>query len=72
MAELAYRPIALDAETNSHAWSTTLNLAGRFGLTLYDAAYLEVAFRRALPLATLDRELRAAASALNVAVLGTA
>ncbi len=70
LAELGYMPIAIDADTNDHAWSATLRLADRFGLTLYDAAYLELGHRRALPLATLDRQLQAAAPALNVAVLG--
>jgi predicted nucleic acid-binding protein len=37
---------------------------------VYDAAYLELAQRRGLPLATLDRELRAAATAENVILLG--
>jgi len=39
---------------------------------MYDAAYLELAQRRSLPLATLDQELRAAAPALNIALLGAA
>ena len=47
-------PIVLDAETSNHVWSTTLRLAERFMLTIYDATYLELAQRRALPLATLD------------------
>lgn len=42
----------------------------RFRLTLYDAAYLELAQRLALPLATLDEELRAAARDLGVPSLG--
>ena len=45
-------------------------LAERHRLTLYDAAYLELALRRGLPLATLDRELRAAARGEKVKVLG--
>ena len=39
-------------------------------MTLYDAAYLELARRRALPLATLDRDLRTAAAAENIKVEG--
>jgi hypothetical protein len=70
--ELALMPITTDADTNSYAWSTTLRLAGRFSLTLYDVAYLELAQRRSLPLATLDKELRAAAPALNITLLGAA
>jgi predicted nucleic acid-binding protein len=45
-------------------------LADRFALTPYDAAYVELAQRLALPLATLDDPLRAAATALGVALLG--
>ena len=72
LSELAMLPITIDADTNSYAWSTTLRLAERFSLTLYDAAYLELAQRRSLPLATLDRDLRAAAPVLNVELLGAA
>ena len=44
--------IAIDPGTNRQAWSATLRLCDRFGLTPYDAAYLELAQRRQLPLAT--------------------
>lgn len=71
LAELAVMPITIDGDTNSYAWSTTLRLAERFSLTLYDAAYLELARRRSLPLATLDRDLRGAARMLDIGVLGT-
>ena len=70
LTDLALLPIRLDPETDQHAWSATARLASRHGLTLYDAAYLEVARRRDLPLATLDRELRAAALAEGVQLLG--
>ncbi len=63
-------PISLDNETASQAWTATARLAERCRLTLYDAAYLELAQRLDLPLATLDQELRAAASGLGVALLG--
>jgi predicted nucleic acid-binding protein len=43
-----------------------LSLARAHRLSAYDAAYLELALRRGLPLATLDDKLRAAASALGV------
>ena len=45
------------------------SVARRAGLTSYDAAYLELAQRRGLPLATLDEKLRQACKALKVAVL---
>jgi len=70
LADLALLPIQIDQEMNHHAWSTTLQLAERHRLTLYDAAYLELALRRRLPLATLDMELRSAASAEKVVLLG--
>ena len=46
-----------------------LALALRFGLSSYDAAYLELALRRQLPIATQDAELRAAAVAAGVGVI---
>jgi predicted nucleic acid-binding protein len=46
-----------------------LRLGDAHRLTAYDAAYLELAHRRDLPLATLDAGLRTAARALGVAVL---
>ena len=63
-------PITLDAETTIQVWTTTQRLAERFRLTIYDAAYLELARRRNLPLASLDQELRAAGTALGVPLLG--
>lgn len=64
--DLALLEIAVDPNTDTHAWSGTLRLADRFRLTVYDAAYLELAERRSLPLATLDAPLAAAASGLGV------
>jgi predicted nucleic acid-binding protein len=66
---LAALPIALDAETSARAWDETLRLAEAWRLTTYDAAYLELAQRLALPLATLDAELRVAANGLGIGVL---
>jgi len=63
-------PIAIDTETAVQAWAVSNRLAERYGLTVYDAAYLELAQRLGLPLATLDAELRKAAAVLGVPVLG--
>jgi predicted nucleic acid-binding protein len=71
LSDLAILDITTDPQTDSHAWTDTLNLADHFRLTVYDAAYLELARRRTLPLATLDRELRTAATAIGVTVLGS-
>lgn len=45
-------------------------LARERKLTIYDAAYLELALREGLPLATLDRALEKAAVAEGVALFG--
>ena len=70
LADLALLSIQVDPHTNDRAWGATIRLAERHRLTVYDAAYLELALRRGLPLATLDRELRVAATAENVTLLG--
>ena len=62
-------PIVLDDETAAQAWSATVQMAERHRLTVYDAAYLELAQRRGLPLASLDQELRAAAEVAGVALV---
>lgn len=49
-----------DADTAAKAMGDTLQLARRFKLSAYDAAYLELALREGLPLATLDGDLQAA------------
>lgn len=46
-----------------------LTLARQQRLTVYDASYLELARREALPLATLDTDLRKAAAALDIALI---
>ena len=70
LADLALLDITTDSYADAYSWTTTLRLADRFGLTLYDAAYLELAHRRSLPLASLDGELCAAGRALGVPLLG--
>ena len=70
LADLTRLPIQVDGETDLQAWGSTLELAERHRLTLYDAAYLELALRRSLPLASLDQELRRAAAAAKVKLLG--
>ncbi len=63
---LSSLPITVDDEMTARAWSDTLNLARAHNLSAYDAAYLELARRRGLPLATLDDKLKAAASVAGV------
>ena len=71
LADLAEWPVKTDRETDRRAWSSILRLAVEHRLTLYDAAYLELAVRRGMPLATLDGDLGRAAHAHGVALLGT-
>jgi predicted nucleic acid-binding protein len=59
-------PITADDETATRAWQETLHLARAQNLSAYDAAYLELAVRLGLPLATLDEPLKAAAKAVGV------
>lgn len=54
-------PITSDPDGVAQAWRETLNLAQAEKLTVYDAAYLELAARNACDLATTDTDLRAAA-----------
>ena len=61
-------PIEREFEVQD-VWTKTVGLSDQHGLSVYDAAYLEVAMRRSLPLATLDKELRRAAIAESLTVL---
>jgi predicted nucleic acid-binding protein len=70
LAKLGAMSIVVDTDSDAQAWLTTLQLSDRFRLTAYDAVYLELAQRRGLPLATLDKELRAAGATLGVTLLG--
>jgi predicted nucleic acid-binding protein len=65
---LAQRPIEVD--TGAQPGQRPLfELAMRFDLSSYDAAYLELAMRHGLPLATQDEQLKIAAVAAGVEVL---
>lgn len=65
--QIALLPIQIDASPPEPA--TLLSLALRFQLTSYDAAYLELALRLQLPIASRDHELAEAAWAAGVGVL---
>ena len=64
--ELAELPVTVDAELPSVV--PLDRLAATHSLSAYNATYLELAQRRNLPLATLDRSLRLAAQAAGVAL----
>lgn len=70
MGFLSGLPITVDPDTKSHAFGDITNLGRSQNLSAYDAAYLELAIRRSLPLATLDDKLKAAALAVGVSLYG--
>jgi predicted nucleic acid-binding protein len=61
--------IKVDMATEINALDSTLNLARQEGLAAYDAAYLELALRLKLPLATLDNRLAEAAIRCGVTLV---
>jgi predicted nucleic acid-binding protein len=69
LEDLAALPITVDAESASRVLTDVHRLAVQFRLTSYDAAYLELALRRTLPLAALDEELLVACKAAGIAVV---
>lgn len=68
-AFLADLPITIDTDGLSHAFQSVPALGRAHQLTSYDAAYLELAMRSGLPLATLDDDLARAANAVGVPLL---
>lgn len=71
LARLGRLAIRCDDETDVHAWGVTRQLANEENLTLYDAAYLELAIRSGRPLATCDAALASAARRRSIDVLTT-
>jgi len=69
LTNLAALPINIDDATDAHAWSATRRLSLENDLTLYDAAYLELAIRTGRAIATLDKDLVKAARSHSVEVL---
>ena len=67
MRFLTALPIVVDDPSPLRAFGDTIQLGRAHGLSAYDAAYLELALRRGLPLGTLDRKLAAAAEAVGLA-----
>jgi predicted nucleic acid-binding protein len=59
-------PVRIDQEAASLAFSRLADLAMQYQLSIYDAAYLELAERRRLPLACLDGPLKKAAAAAGL------
>ena len=62
-------PISVDEQGTTHAWGDVVALARAYRLTAYDAAYLELAARNDLSLATQDVQLIQACRAVGVVVI---
>lgn len=69
LALLLQLRIVIDEETSARAFFAISELAVRHSLSVYDAAYLELASRKALPLGTRDAPLMAAARNCGVRLL---
>ena len=69
--DLAALPVMLEQIPAGIVFDRIQSLSRKHGLTAYDAAYLELAHRHRLPLASLDRDLRGAARQLRITLLGT-
>lgn len=66
--QLENLPISVDTLTAYQVFGHTISLAKAYRLSSYDAAYLELALREGLPLATLDRDLLRAAKRSDVEI----
>ncbi len=66
---LADLPIEIEDPTRTRLFVSVRSLAGQYKLTAYDASYLELAIRRNLPIAALDKQLERAARETDVALV---
>ena len=66
LERLSALALTVDGDDTRNAFGRTSALAEQYGLSVYDATYLELAMRRKLPLATRDRTLRSAAKRSDI------
>ena len=66
--QLENLPITVDTLTANQVFGHTISLARAYRLSSYDAAYLELALREGLPLATLDKALLKAARRSDIEI----
>ena len=66
--QLENLPITVDTLTANQVFGHTISLAKAYRLSSYDAAYLELALREGLPLATLDKDLLKAARRSDIEI----
>ena len=70
LERLRLLPVAIEHRPATWLAQRILPLARTYHLSAYDAAYLELAIREGLPLATLDDDLRRPATGAGVALVG--
>ncbi|PCJ44688.1 MAG: VapC toxin family PIN domain ribonuclease [Moraxellaceae bacterium] len=68
IVQLESLPIHVDSMTATQSFSRTIALARAYKLSSYDAAYLELAIREGLPIATLDKTLLKAAKKADAGI----
>ncbi len=68
ISQLENLPLHVDPLTARQSFTRIMSLARAYNLSSYDAAYLELAIRNALPLATLDKDLIKAANQAGVPI----
>jgi predicted nucleic acid-binding protein len=69
MGTLTAMQITVDDGGVRNAFDKISDLAEKYGLTIYDATYLELAMHRSLPLASRDEALRNAAKRSGIKFL---
>jgi len=69
LESLASLPIEIERVDRARVWGGVVAIARAQGLTAYDAAYLDLAMRMGLALATLDTRLRTAAERVGVSLV---
>jgi len=62
-------PIVVVPETPRRVFAEIFSLGRQWGLSSYDASYLDLAMREGIPLATVDTRLRRAARSAGVRIL---
>jgi predicted nucleic acid-binding protein len=69
IALIAELPIVIEQEEPERMKRDILALARKHKISTYDASYLDLAMRKGLPIASLDKDLRKAARRSRVAIL---
>jgi predicted nucleic acid-binding protein len=68
IADLKDLPVEVDSQGSERVYSSIFRMSCQHQLSSYDAAYLDLAVFEGLPLATLDKNLRAAARRLRIEI----